>query len=993
MLEWATSSCLLILAVMALRAALGRRISPGLRYALWAVVLVRLLVPVQLFTSPVAGLTVAPPPEALKEETLYVLPVQSAPVEEVPSVTAGEGEVLMDANSFGYARLEDEGQTVRRYAARISPLEALGWVWLTGAAAVGTVLLASNLAFSARLRRVRRPLAGAGGPIPVYLAAGLPSPCLFGLFRPAIYVTEQAADPTKSRHVLTHELTHYRHLDHLWSVLRGVALAVHWWNPLVWLAAACSRRDGELACDEGALRRLGDNERIPYGETLLSLVTAKTGPRDLLCCATTMTGEKRSLQKRIIQIACKPKALVSATIAVVLLLTAISVCLFGRKIEGEAEAVDFWETEVLSPTPDLDRDGTPEELQISRGNTSKRELGKLEAFQDGRRLWGSSLYGSGWDSDAYFLCRENGGDCLLELSYGAMPEGFGRAYRYRLFHLEGNQEITDREGKLDFSLEFADDFLDFDPEAIAAFLEEVNGLLSESTPLMLSGGWPFRIQTREDGTLYDNILAEFPDYIGYIPAGLDISEGPSDYDTTEELLAALKEYRSFALQIPEYDISTINRFLMQVTAADIGDISSQDQVTAEELASLLREAVNDRIVSRRSIECRLMAETQAWTWTGAEWVVPLAGGGKLYLIATTTPGEIAVACEASTGVYLSFYKSQELYDIVLAAGDPGSYTENLLPDTPDLDHDGTPDQLFLHTSPEGYWCLQCLLGTGEVWMESSSRGAGQDALFLCRKDGEDYLLRYTPLVGSDGCSYNYKLFHLNGEGGEVKEEDGSLDITYNVEGEGTERFAPLDIAAYMREVNGLLADSTLLVNGSPALAETFRQEGRLYDSLSWLGELRKEGRSMTEALLAYQNRLMAKAAVPTRDEVFSQIREENILETSSEEITPAVLSTMLNQAARSPGADGSGFPEEAEYALEAVFTREGDYGEQRLQLKTSGPAGVVRVTVSGQATAVQYAENPAASGTYLHDEPYSFTEYVKSMSLDNQLVRYGTEED
>ena len=373
--------------------------------------------------------------------------------------------------------------------------------------------------------------------------------------------------------------------------------------------------------------------------------------------------------------------------------------------------------------------------------------------------------------------------------------------------------------------------------------------------------------------------------------------------------------------------------------------------------------------------------------------MPLAGGGKLYLIATTTPGEIAVACEASTGVYLSFYKSQELYDIVLAAGDPGSYTENLLPDTPDLDHDGTPDQLFLHTSPEGYWCLQCLLGTGEVWMESSSRGAGQDALFLCRKDGEDYLLRYTPLVGSDGWSYNYKLFHLNGEGGEVKEEDGSLDITYNVEGEGTERFAPLDIAAYMREVNGLLADSTLLVNGSPALAETFRQEGRLYDSLSWLGELRKEGRSMTEALLAYQNRLMAKAAVPTRDEVFSQIREENILETSSEEITPAVLSTMLNQAARSPGADGSGFPEEAEYALEAVFTREGDYGEQRLQLETGGPAGVVRVTVSGQATAVQYAENPAASGTYLHDEPYSFTEYVKSMSLYNQLVRYGTEED
>ena len=48
---------------------------------------------------------------------------------------------------------------------------------------------------------------------------------------------------------------------------------------------------------------------------------------------------------------------------------------------------------------------------------------------------------------------------------------------------------------------------------------------------------------------------------------------------------------------------------------------------------------------------------------------------------------------------------------------------------------------------------------------------------------------------------------------------------------------------------------------------------------------------------------------------------------------------------------------------------------------------------SGSVPGSSAAPNPAASGTYLHDEPYSFTEYVKSMSLYNQLVRYGTEED
>ena len=55
LLEWIATSVFLILVVLALRAALGKRMSAGARYALWAVVLVRLLVPVQLFTSPIAG--------------------------------------------------------------------------------------------------------------------------------------------------------------------------------------------------------------------------------------------------------------------------------------------------------------------------------------------------------------------------------------------------------------------------------------------------------------------------------------------------------------------------------------------------------------------------------------------------------------------------------------------------------------------------------------------------------------------------------------------------------------------------------------------------------------------------------------------------------------------------------------------------------------------------------------------------------------------------
>ena len=138
----------------------------------------------------------------------------------------------MEVNSFGYSRLEDGGEKVVRYADKISPLELLKGLWIAGAAVLGIVLVVTNLRFSRRLRRVRRPLEGTNAPVPVYVAPALPSPCLVGLFFPAVYVTEEtAANPAMLRHVLAHELTHYNHRDHLWSVLRGAALAVHWWNP------------------------------------------------------------------------------------------------------------------------------------------------------------------------------------------------------------------------------------------------------------------------------------------------------------------------------------------------------------------------------------------------------------------------------------------------------------------------------------------------------------------------------------------------------------------------------------------------------------------------------------------------------------------------------------------------------------------------------------------------------------------------------------------
>ena len=328
LLEWVATASLLILAVLALRALLGKRISAGLKYALWAVVLVRLLAPLQLFTLPVPAvapeLDRAPPVPAVSAAPEAAFPdVQGEPVGAPAIVGPALGGVVTNYNT--------PAQPMAVILDIMQIGTVLGWLWLAGALVMTAAFLISNLTFALRLRRVRVPLVGADCPLPVYIADGLPSPCLFGLARPAVYVTEDTAqDPAMLRHILAHEYTHFRHGDHVWNVLRSAALAAHWWNPLVWLAVVLSRRDCELACDEGALKRLGDGERFAYGRTLVALITEKPRPGDLFRCATTMTGGQKSVFDRVTRIARAPKRWLWAAVAAVIAASLACVCAFGQ---------------------------------------------------------------------------------------------------------------------------------------------------------------------------------------------------------------------------------------------------------------------------------------------------------------------------------------------------------------------------------------------------------------------------------------------------------------------------------------------------------------------------------------------------------------------------------------------------------------------------------------------------------------------------------------
>ena len=452
MLEWIVTSSLLILLVLLLR---RMPIAPWQRYALWLVVLVRLLVPVQLFSLPSSALTLPDIGAAMEEIDLYAIPtgkMEGIPQQAVDSMleTFQPGEVFAysytDRNFYlnpaiqfsvqyntGCDVIEEDG--VYTYAFYANLRQVLLGIYVASVLAALLTLIRSNRRFFRQLKQSRQLLEDTGSPLPVYTAEGLPSPCLFGLFRPAIYLTpETAEDQTALRHILAHEETHFRHGDHVWSLLRCLALALHWWNPLVWLAVIISRRDGELCCDAATLKGLGDGERRAYGETLLSLVTAKPSPRDLLSCSTTMTSGKRSLQERIRWIARRPKILVSVSVAVILAALVAVACAFGQPADerwktaelkvsqqfGIPHRRDAGETkwtalgEAIAPPAEWAEQDLADRNEATALSGADEYHAALVSATDG---WLTATYGRGVAAaDTYVYRTEDGGKTWMEVT-------------------------------------------------------------------------------------------------------------------------------------------------------------------------------------------------------------------------------------------------------------------------------------------------------------------------------------------------------------------------------------------------------------------------------------------------------------------------------------------------------------------------------------------------------------------------------------------------
>lgn len=357
MKEIIITATVLILCILLIRRAFRGKISSRLQYALWLLVVFRLIIPVsaQIDMGPLSHYRLM---DLVRQAELEQGDMASR-LEEPIRVAVDSRSMLyrLVGNDVQRAQMEeslnnmsDDGASVVFMAGTLafSWLDVLTLVWTAGMFTVGLWIIGSNAVFGHKLKKSRRlfvlseeekntlfkkddgsDIFRKKNRLPVvYLSDHISSPCLYGFFgREAVYLTEDVTkDSEKLKHVLVHELVHKKHGDSFWALLRGILVTVYWFHPLVWVAAACSKRDCELACDESALALLGEKERISYGETLLSIITKKRRISDLVCTATTMTGSGKSVKERIQFIVKKPRVLYTAMTSAALL--TVVACLF-----------------------------------------------------------------------------------------------------------------------------------------------------------------------------------------------------------------------------------------------------------------------------------------------------------------------------------------------------------------------------------------------------------------------------------------------------------------------------------------------------------------------------------------------------------------------------------------------------------------------------------------------------------------------------------------
>ena len=265
----------------------------------------------------------------------------------------------------------------------------IAYVWLAGSALVLLWFIFRNIQFRKTLKKnCIEEISGETKelyfqlckerkvkPVPVFFADPVPGACLVGIIRPYI-VLPVITSPQDIKNVLIHEICHIKNKDQLWGILRLLCCVIHWFNPLVWVAASMSRTDCELRCDDRVTAPMNETERKGYANVLV-LATARKNMPGIGVMATGMTMTGKRLKNRVAAIVQKRKPV--RAFAAVFMIMAFA-CMIGAFATSEISK--SWQTSF------------PDNSEQSQWTLDKDKLKQYANDQEALDAFGSGVWKS-----------------------------------------------------------------------------------------------------------------------------------------------------------------------------------------------------------------------------------------------------------------------------------------------------------------------------------------------------------------------------------------------------------------------------------------------------------------------------------------------------------------------------------------------------------------------------------------------------------------------
>lgn len=286
LLQMSFAGAVMILAVLLLRGLFLNRLPKKTFFILWGMVLLRLLIPVSV------------------PSRFSVYNLNGALAERI---SANESPAQMMTNKIQSDKTKRNKDTAERADRNTSALQQtqmptedriwenagrnlLAMIWAFGALFCGTAffllymrsvrefdtsLPADNAFTEAWIRRHR-----IYRPVSIRQSDKFQVPLTYGIFRPVILLpkTTDWEKTDQLRYILAHEYVHIRRFDNGIKLFLAAAVALHWFNPLVWIMYVTANQDMELSCDEAVVRRFGVRMRASYALTLIEMEEGRIRP-------------------------------------------------------------------------------------------------------------------------------------------------------------------------------------------------------------------------------------------------------------------------------------------------------------------------------------------------------------------------------------------------------------------------------------------------------------------------------------------------------------------------------------------------------------------------------------------------------------------------------------------------------------------------------------------------------------------------------------------